>query len=68
MYRKVNRQVETGAFMNYSKDSGNEFGMAARYCPHEDTTFTVSIQPVRKDASPSINTLNVGESEDRITD
>ena len=42
MYRKVNGQIETGAFMSYSREGGNEFGMAAKFIPHEDTTFTVS--------------------------
>lgn len=43
MYRKVNGEVETGAFFTYSKEEGNKFGMAAKYWPHEDTAFTVRI-------------------------
>ena len=45
MYRKISEQIETGASLSYSRGGGSTFGMAAKYVPHEDTTFTVSITP-----------------------
>ena len=48
MYRKISEQIETGASVSYSRGGCSTFGMAAKYVPHEDTTFTVSTTPTSR--------------------